>query len=82
MVEQIASWVVSLIIMAEISYIVYLNIIQVVSRRKCRKKRYCKPFKPCHESDCKFAGYCEKYEHVCTDEEIESLKKLIDKMQN
>ena len=82
MVEQAISWCVSILMIVEVSYMAYLNIVQAVSKWKCRKKRYCKPFKPCHESDCKFAGYCEKYEHVCTDEEIESLKKLINKMQN
>ena len=82
MVEHIASWFGGALIISNISYIIYLNIVHVISRWKCRKKQYLKPLNICHESDCKFSEYCQHYEQTYTAEEIESLKKLIDKMQN
>lgn len=82
MVEQIVGWCGSILIMANISYVIYLNIVHISSWLKCRKKQYFVPFNPCHESDCKFSEYCQHYEHVCTAEEIESIKKLIEKMKS
>lgn len=81
MVEQAISWCVSILIVLEISYMIYFNVVQIAAKSKCRKKQYFKPFKPCHESGCKFADYCEKYEHVYTDEEIASIEKLIAEMK-
>lgn len=77
MVGRVLSWFFSILIMLNIPYIIYFNIAHAISKWKCRKKQYSRIFNPCHESDCKFAQYCEKYEHVFIDEEIDSLKKLI-----
>lgn len=82
MVEQIVSWCGSVLIVSNISYVIYLNIVRIISRWKCRKKQYSMPFKPCHESECKFSEYCQHYEHVYTAEEIESIKNLIEKMKS
>lgn len=79
MVGRVLSWFFSVLIIMNIPYMIYFNIVHILSRWKCRKKRYSKPFRACHESDCMFAGYCRHYEHVCTAEEIECLKRLIDK---
>lgn len=81
MVEQVISWCVSILIVLEISYMIYFNVVQIAAKSKCRKMQYFKPFKTCHKSDCKFSEYCENYEHVYTAEEIESIKKLIEKMK-
>lgn len=81
MVEQIVGWCGSVLIVSNISYVIYLNIVRIISWLKCRKKQYFIPFRPCHESGCKYADYCEKYEHVCTEEEIASIEKLIAEMK-
>ena len=80
MVERAISWCVSILMVMEVSYIIYLNIVQSVSKWKCRKKRYSKPLNACHESSCKWANYCENYEHVYTEEERASLEKLIQQL--
>ena len=78
MVYRVISWCVSILIMVDISCMIYFNAVQIFAKRKCRKKQYSKPFNACHESDCKFAEYCQHYEYVCTEEEMASLKKLVE----
>lgn len=82
MVEQIVGWSVGILMVLNILYITYYNIVCISSKLKCRKKKYLKPINTCHENDCKFAKYCEQYEHVYTAEEIESIKKLIYEKKN
>lgn len=81
MIERVVNWFVSILIVLNIPYMIYFNVVHIFSKWKCRKKQYFKPFNACHESDCKFAGYCRHYEHVCTAEEIDMLKKLIHEMK-
>lgn len=81
MVEQVLSWIVSIIIMVDISYIIYFITVQAVAKIKCHKKRYCKPLNACHESGCRYAEYCEHYEYVYTKEEMASIKKLAEEVR-
>ncbi len=60
---------------------IYFNIVHLVCKLKCLKKRYDRYFNCCHENDCKWSVYCEKYHHVYTDEEITKLNKMIDEMK-
>lgn len=81
MVERVISWVVSILIVLYIPYMIYFNIVHFVCKWKCRKKKYLKPIRSCHESNCKFADFCEDYEHIYTAEEIAELHKMIDEMK-
>lgn len=63
MIEQIVSWLVSIYIVFYIPYMIYLNVIQISSKWRCRKKKYSKLFNPCHERGCRFRSYCDEYEH-------------------
>ena len=81
MLEQAVSWGVGIIMMVDVSYIIYLNIVQIFAKIKCRKKRYCKPLNTCHESGCRYAEYCEHYEYAYTKEDMASLRKLIEEVR-
>lgn len=74
MIEQAINWLVSTLMILCILYLVYYNAVQISAKWKCRKKRYMKPLNTCHESDCKFAQYCEHYERLYTSSEIDNLR--------
>lgn len=40
----------------------------------------CIGIKDCNNQECRYKGYCSRYKEVITEEEIESLKNLIDTM--
>lgn len=82
MIEQIVNWTIGILMVLALPYVVYFNAIHFSARWKCRKKGYAKPFNACHESDCKYAGYCQEYEHVFTAEEIAKLEKLVEKLKD
>lgn len=62
MIEKVVGWIVGVYLVLQIPYLVYYNVLQITCQWRCRKKKYLKPFNPCHESDCKFAKYCDDYE--------------------
>ena len=51
-----------------------------ICRLKCHKMHYNKYSNPCHDRNCRFSEYCDKYQHILTPEEKERLEKLIEKL--
>lgn len=79
-IEKIISWIVGIFLIVSIPYTIYFNIVHFYSKFKCRKKHYNDFLNRCHESNCRWAEFCECYHHIYSDEEIAKLKQLIDEM--
>lgn len=82
MIVEIFRCIINFLIALCISYMIYFNIVHFYSRWKCRKKKYMKPVKTCHEDDCLFARCCGEYEYLLSEEEAEKLERLIDELKN
>lgn len=76
-IEKIISFIGSILIVTLIPHMIYFNIVHFVSKWKCRKKKYKELINPCYEKECKWAQYCDKYQHIYTAEELQKLRDMI-----
>lgn len=81
MLETVGGWIVGIFLVLYIPYTIYFNIVHFVCKWKCRNKHYNEYFNRCYEKECKWARYCDNYEHLYTEEEIQHLYKMIEDYQ-
>lgn len=80
-ISKVISYIGSLLIVIFTLYTIIFSIIRFCSKWKCRKKHYDVYYNRCHESKCKYASYCENYQHIYTDKEIKELYEIIENYQ-
>lgn len=72
----ILQWMFIILLIGFMAITVAFNIAHVVYWIKCFK------VKDCSKENCRFKEYCNKYEPVWTDEDIEKLEQLISEFKN
>lgn len=70
--NEILQWLYIILLISFMAITVIFNIARVVYGIKCFK------VSDCSKQNCRFKEYCNKYEPVWTDEDIENLEKLIE----
>lgn len=80
-IETVISYVGGILLIIFIPFTIIFNIKQFRAKWNCRKKKYNCWFNRCHEDGCKWARYCENYQHLLTEEEAQHLYKLIEEYQ-
>lgn len=81
MLENVIGWMVDIVFIIMTPIAIIFNIVQFSFKWKCRKKHYNEYLNPCHESNCKWAKFCENYEYTYSAKEIESLYEMIEEYQ-
>lgn len=80
-IDKVISYIGSIIIVIFTLYTIVFSVIRLCAKKKCRKKHYDEYLNRCHEYKCKYAPYCENYQHIYTDKEIEKLHEIIENYQ-
>lgn len=73
--NEILQWIYTFFLFGFMAIMIVFNIAHAIYWIKCFK------VKTCSKQNCRFKGFCNKYEPVWTDEDIERLEKLIEELR-
>ena len=81
MVEVIFLVILNVFLLVWLLSCIIFSVVLIVSKWRCRRKKYDCLIHRCHNKKCLYRGFCECYEYVYTREELAELREIVEKLE-